>query len=57
MVKPKKKRIGKPPLKRKDTRYEMEEVEVWEIPKSSVRKGWYMATSSKNESCKHLVIT
>ncbi|XP_013051526.1 uncharacterized protein [Anser cygnoides] len=39
LVKPKKKRIGKPPLKRRDTRCEVEEVEVWEMPKSSVRKG------------------
>ncbi|XP_040406305.1 uncharacterized protein LOC121066658 isoform X2 [Cygnus olor] len=39
LVKPKKKRIGKPPLKRRGTRCEVEEVEVWEMPKSSVRKG------------------
>ncbi|XP_009932006.1 uncharacterized protein LOC104328673 [Opisthocomus hoazin] len=38
LVKPKK-RIGKPPSKRRDTRCEVEEVEVWEMPKSSVRKG------------------
>ncbi|XP_059675068.1 uncharacterized protein LOC104252952 [Gavia stellata] len=35
LVKPKKKRIGKPPSKRRDTRCEVEEVEVWEMPKSS----------------------
>ncbi|XP_009330689.1 PREDICTED: uncharacterized protein LOC103923978 [Pygoscelis adeliae] len=39
LVKPKKKRIGKPPSKRRDTRCEVEEVEVWEVPKSSVHKG------------------
>ncbi|XP_009584740.1 PREDICTED: uncharacterized protein LOC104072377 [Fulmarus glacialis] len=39
LVKPKKKRIGKPPSKRRDTRCEVEEVEVWEMPKSSVRRG------------------
>ncbi|XP_076188219.1 uncharacterized protein LOC143157284 [Aptenodytes patagonicus] len=39
LVKPKKKRIGKPPSKRRDTRCEVEEVEVWEMPKSSVHKG------------------
>ncbi|XP_054048781.1 uncharacterized protein LOC128906021 [Rissa tridactyla] len=40
LVKPKKKRIGKPPLKRRDTRCdEVEEVEMWEVPKSSIRKG------------------
>ncbi|XP_075603247.1 uncharacterized protein LOC104631619 [Balearica regulorum gibbericeps] len=38
LVKSKKKRIGKPPSKRRDTRCEVEE-EAWEIPKSSVRKG------------------
>ncbi|XP_074754263.1 uncharacterized protein LOC141957159 isoform X2 [Athene noctua] len=37
LVKPKKKRIGKPPSKRRDTRCEMEE--VWEMPKSSICKG------------------
>ncbi|OPJ67347.1 hypothetical protein AV530_011635 [Patagioenas fasciata monilis] len=37
LVKPKKKRIGKPPSKRRDTRCEMEE--AWEMPKSSVHKG------------------
>nr|XP_013803572.1 PREDICTED: uncharacterized protein LOC106489003 [Apteryx mantelli mantelli] len=44
LVKPKKKRIGKPPSKRRDTRCEVEEMEVWEMPKSNVRKGWYIAT-------------
>ncbi|XP_025956543.2 uncharacterized protein LOC112983565 [Dromaius novaehollandiae] len=39
LVKPKKKRIGKPPSKRRDTRCEVEEVEVWEMPKSNVCKG------------------
>ncbi|KAM6102417.1 uncharacterized protein LJ206_007941 isoform 2-T2 [Theristicus caerulescens] len=39
LVKPKKKRLGKPPSKRRDTRCEAEEVEVWEMPKSSVHKG------------------
>ncbi|XP_009678085.2 uncharacterized protein [Struthio camelus] len=39
LVKPKKKRIGKPPSKRRDTRCEVEELEVWEMPKSNVRKG------------------
>ncbi|OXB83203.1 UNVERIFIED_CONTAM: hypothetical protein H355_001955 [Colinus virginianus] len=39
LVKPKK-RVGKPPLKRRDTRCEVEDVEVWEMPKRSVRKGW-----------------
>ncbi|XP_052548596.1 uncharacterized protein LOC128085389 isoform X2 [Tympanuchus pallidicinctus] len=38
LLKPKK-RIGKPPLKRRDTRCEVEEVEVWEMPKRSVRRG------------------
>ncbi|XP_069715142.1 uncharacterized protein [Phaenicophaeus curvirostris] len=37
LVKPKKKRIGKPPSKRRDTRCDVEE--VWEMPKSSIRKG------------------
>ncbi|XP_056194714.1 uncharacterized protein LOC130149277 [Falco biarmicus] len=46
LVKPKKKRIGKPPSKRRDMRCEAEE--VWEMPKSSVCKGWYTATSYKN---------
>ncbi|KAM6412939.1 uncharacterized protein J5M81_002041 [Pluvialis apricaria] len=39
LVKPKKKRIAKPPSKRRDRRREVEELEVWEMPKSSVRKG------------------
>ncbi|KAJ7413944.1 hypothetical protein WISP_87397 [Willisornis vidua] len=38
LVKPKKKRIGKPPSKRRDTRHEVEE-EVWEMPKHSVHRG------------------
>ncbi|XP_052648352.1 uncharacterized protein LOC128144077 isoform X2 [Harpia harpyja] len=38
LVKPKKKRIGKPPSKRRDTRCEAEEA-AWEMPKSSVHKG------------------
>ncbi|KAK4825727.1 hypothetical protein QYF61_002166 [Mycteria americana] len=50
LVKPKKKRICKPPSKRRDTRCEVEE--VWEIPKSSVRKGWYTVTSYKNDCYK-----
>uniref|UniRef100_A0A7M4EV79 Uncharacterized LOC109312318 n=1 Tax=Crocodylus porosus TaxID=8502 RepID=A0A7M4EV79_CROPO len=37
--KPKKKRVGKPPYKRRDTRREVEEVEVWEMSKPSARKG------------------
>ncbi|XP_065521898.1 uncharacterized protein LOC136007701 [Lathamus discolor] len=37
LAKLKKKRIGKPPSKRRDTRCEVEE--AWEIPKSSVHKG------------------
>lgn len=53
LVKPKKKRIGKPPSKRRDTRHEVEEVELWELPKHSVRKGWYTMTSYKNNCCKH----
>jgi len=55
LVKPKK-RIGKPPSKRRDTRCEVEEVEVWEMPKSSVRKGWYTVTSYENECYKHVFI-
>ncbi|KAJ7401322.1 hypothetical protein BTVI_97090 [Pitangus sulphuratus] len=39
LVKPKKKKIGKPPSKRRDTRHEVEEVEVWEMPKYSIYKG------------------
>ncbi|XP_025908130.1 uncharacterized protein LOC112958502 isoform X2 [Nothoprocta perdicaria] len=39
LVKPKKKRIGKPLSKRRDRRCEVEEVEVWEMPRSGVRKG------------------
>ncbi|XP_074913274.1 uncharacterized protein LOC142044576 [Buteo buteo] len=38
LVKPKKKRIGKPPSKRRDTRCEAEEA-AWEMLKSSVHKG------------------
>ncbi|XP_075777881.1 uncharacterized protein LOC102448486 [Pelodiscus sinensis] len=37
--KPKKKRIGKPPYKRRDTRCEAEDIEVWEMPKPSAHKG------------------
>ncbi|XP_071592173.1 enolase-phosphatase E1-like [Heliangelus exortis] len=37
LVKPKKKRVGKPPSKRRDTRCEVEE--AWEVPRSSVRRG------------------
>ncbi|XP_062424471.1 uncharacterized protein LOC134136572 [Rhea pennata] len=50
LVKPKRKRMGKPPSKRRDTRCEVEEAEVWEMPKSNVRKGWYTATSCQNGS-------
>ncbi|XP_027746957.1 uncharacterized protein LOC114061105 [Empidonax traillii] len=39
LVKPKKKKIGKPPSKRRDTRHDVEEVEVWEMPKYSIYKG------------------
>ncbi|XP_027531448.1 uncharacterized protein LOC113963995 [Neopelma chrysocephalum] len=39
LVKPKKKRIGKPPSKRRDTRHEVEEEEVWEMPKYSIHQG------------------
>ncbi|XP_064559436.1 uncharacterized protein LOC135443133 [Zonotrichia leucophrys gambelii] len=39
LVKAKKKRLGKPPSKGRDTRHEVEEVEVWELPKHSVHKG------------------
>ncbi|XP_031961332.1 uncharacterized protein LOC116442452 isoform X1 [Corvus moneduloides] len=53
LVKPKKKRIGKPPSKRRDTRHEVEEVELWELPKHSVHKGLYTMTSYKNNCCKH----
>ncbi|XP_028940266.1 uncharacterized protein LOC104523234 [Antrostomus carolinensis] len=49
LVKPKKKRIGKPPSKRRDTRCEVEEAEVWEMPKSSVRKGRCAVTSYEND--------
>lgn len=45
LVKPKKKRLSKPPSKRRDTRCDVEEV-VWEMPRSSVRKGWYTGISS-----------
>ncbi|XP_065608756.1 uncharacterized protein LOC136058902 [Cyrtonyx montezumae] len=45
LLKPKK-RVGKPPLKRRDTRCEVEEVEVWEMPKRSVRKGHGAARKS-----------
>ncbi|XP_027515241.1 uncharacterized protein LOC113954726 isoform X2 [Corapipo altera] len=38
LVKPKKKRIGKPPSKRRDTRLEVEGV-VWEMPKYSIHQG------------------
>ncbi|KAM7174647.1 uncharacterized protein RBU57_001169 [Macrochelys suwanniensis] len=37
--KPKRKRIGKPPYKRRDTRCEAEDIEVWEMPKPSAHKG------------------
>ncbi|XP_066177835.1 uncharacterized protein [Sylvia atricapilla] len=37
LVKPKKKRMGEPPSKRRAVRHEVEE--VWELPKHSVRKG------------------
>ncbi|XP_037982827.1 uncharacterized protein LOC119696940 [Motacilla alba alba] len=39
LVKPKKKRMVKPPSKRRDMRREVEEVEMWELPKHSVHKG------------------
>ncbi|XP_039570992.1 uncharacterized protein LOC120505002 [Passer montanus] len=39
LVKPKKRRMGKPPSKRRDARQEMEEVETWELPKHSTQKG------------------
>ncbi|KAM9166314.1 uncharacterized protein ACDP82_002959 isoform 2-T4 [Pangshura tecta] len=37
--KPKRKRIGKPPYKRRDTKCEAEDIEVWEMPKHSAPKG------------------
>ncbi|XP_041263660.1 uncharacterized protein LOC121337579 [Onychostruthus taczanowskii] len=39
LVKLKKKRMGKPPSKHRDTRHEVEEVEMWELPKHSIHKG------------------
>lgn len=45
MAKLKKKRTGKPPSKRRDTRCEVEE--AWEMPKS-VHKGWYTVTRYNN---------
>ncbi|XP_066048688.1 uncharacterized protein [Chamaea fasciata] len=39
LVKPKKKRMGKPRSKRRAMRHEVEEVEMWELPKHSVHKG------------------
>ncbi|RLW11427.1 hypothetical protein DV515_00001764 [Chloebia gouldiae] len=39
LVKPKKKRMGKPPSKFRDTRHEVEDVEMWELPKHSIHKG------------------
>ncbi|XP_058668176.1 uncharacterized protein LOC131562453 [Ammospiza caudacuta] len=39
LVKAKKKRMGKPPSKGRDTRHEVEEAEMWELPKHSVHKG------------------
>ncbi|XP_050826965.1 uncharacterized protein LOC103813179 [Serinus canaria] len=39
LVKAKKKRMGKPPSKHRDTRHEVEEVEMWELPKHCVHKG------------------
>ncbi|XP_005041327.1 PREDICTED: uncharacterized protein LOC101813094 isoform X2 [Ficedula albicollis] len=39
LVRPKKRRMCKPPSKRRDTRHEVEEVEMWELPKHSVHKG------------------
>ncbi|XP_032550347.1 uncharacterized protein LOC116790008 isoform X1 [Chiroxiphia lanceolata] len=47
LVKPKKKRIGKPPSKRRDTRLEVEEV-VWEMPKYSIHQG----RGTKKSLCK-----
>lgn len=37
-------------------RPEVEEVEVWEMPKSNVRKGWYTVSSYKNDYYKHFLI-
>ncbi|XP_062361483.1 uncharacterized protein LOC134051605 [Cinclus cinclus] len=39
LVIPKKRRMCKPPSKHRDTRYEVEEMEMWELPKHSVHKG------------------
>ncbi|XP_027515238.1 uncharacterized protein LOC113954726 isoform X1 [Corapipo altera] len=47
LVKPKKKRIGKPPSKRRDTRLEVEGV-VWEMPKYSIHQG----RGTKKSLCK-----
>lgn len=53
LVKPKKKRMGKPPSKPRAMRHEVEEVEMWELPKHSVHKGWYTVASYKNDCYKH----
>ncbi|XP_005041325.1 PREDICTED: uncharacterized protein LOC101813094 isoform X1 [Ficedula albicollis] len=53
LVRPKKRRMCKPPSKRRDTRHEVEEVEMWELPKHSVHKGWYTVLSYKNDCSKH----
>lgn len=47
LIKPKKRRIGKPPSKRRDMRHEVEEEEMWELPKHSVCKGWYTIMCTK----------
>ncbi|XP_074844244.1 uncharacterized protein LOC142009708 isoform X2 [Carettochelys insculpta] len=39
LAKSKRKRISKPPYKRRDSRCEAEDVEVWEVPKASAHKG------------------
>ncbi|XP_014745113.1 PREDICTED: uncharacterized protein LOC106861326 [Sturnus vulgaris] len=53
LVKLKKRRMCKPPSKRRDTRHEVEEVEMWDLPKHSVHKGLYTVPSYKNDFSKH----
>lgn len=57
LVKAKKKRMGKPPSKCRDTRHEVEEVEMWELPKHSVHKGWYAVTSYRNDCYKYFFLS
>lgn len=53
LVKSKKRRMCKPPSKCRDMNHEMEEVEMWELPKHSVHKGWYTVPSYKNDPSKY----